>query len=139
MENIVLTIHLILALGLIGVVLLQRSEGGGLGIGGGGGGGVMSGRSAATAMAKLTWILAIGFLITSLTLTVIAANNAGGGSVLDLPGSNAGAPVEDVPVVDPNAILIPDLGDLATPSNDTAGTAAPAVSPDAPATPPASE
>ncbi len=136
MENIVLTIHLILALGLIGVVLLQRSEGGGLGIGGGGGGGAMSGRSAATALAKVTWILAIGFLITSLTLTVIAANNAGGGSVLDLPGSNAAAPVEDVPVVDPNAILIPDLGDLATPSGNTA---APAATPAGPATPPASE
>ena len=38
MENVVLVIHLILALGLIGIVLLQRSEGGGLGIGGGGGG-----------------------------------------------------------------------------------------------------
>ncbi|RZV99780.1 MAG: preprotein translocase subunit SecG, partial [Rhodobacteraceae bacterium] len=37
MENVVLVIHLILALGLIGVVLLQRSEGGGLGLGGGGG------------------------------------------------------------------------------------------------------
>ncbi|NOR64353.1 MAG: preprotein translocase subunit SecG [Rhodobacteraceae bacterium] len=139
MENIVLTIHLILALGLIGVVLLQRSEGGGLGIGGGGGGGAMSGRSAATALAKVTWVLAIGFLITSLTLTVIAAQNAGGGSVLDLPGSNASAPAADVPVVDPNAILIPDLGNLATPANEATGTATPAVSPDAPATPPASE
>jgi preprotein translocase subunit SecG len=85
-------------------------------------------------MAKLTWILAIGFLITSLTLTVIAANNAGGGSVLDLPGVGTGAPVEDVPLVDPNAILIPDLGNLAT-DND----AAPVPTPDAPATPPASE
>jgi len=57
MQNIVLTIHLILALCLIGAVLLQRSEGGGLGsVGGGGGagGGVMSGRSAATALSKLT-------------------------------------------------------------------------------------
>lgn len=139
MENIVLTIHLILALGLIGVVLLQRSEGGGLGIGGGGGGGgAMSGRAAATALAKMTWILAIGFLITSLTLTVIAANNAGGSSVLDLPGVNAGAPVEDVPLVDPNAILIPDLGNLVTPTNDATNTA-PVATPVAPATPPASE
>jgi len=48
MENVVLIVHLILALGLIAVVLLQRSEGGGLGMGGGGGGAV-SGRSAATA------------------------------------------------------------------------------------------
>ncbi len=135
MENIVLTIHLILALGLIGVVLLQRSEGGGLGIGGGGGGGAMSGRAAATALAKMTWILAIGFLITSLTLTVIAANNAGGSSVLDLP---ADAVVEDVPAVDPNAILIPDLGNVTTGGSDAVETA-PAATQDAPATPPVSE
>ena len=57
MENVVLIIHLLLALGLIGVVLMQRSEGGGLGMGGGGGG-VMSGRAAATALGKVTWILA---------------------------------------------------------------------------------
>ncbi len=136
MENIVLTIHLLLALGLIGVVLLQRSEGGGLGIGGGGGGGgAMSGRAAATALAKMTWVLAVGFLITSLTLTVIAANNAGGSSVLDLP---ANAVAEDVPAVDPNAILIPDLGNLTTGGNDAAG-AAPAATQSAPATPPVSE
>ena len=66
MENVVLTVHLLLALGLIGVVLLQRSEGGGLGLGGGGGGGIMSGRSAASALSKVTWILAVAFIITSL-------------------------------------------------------------------------
>ena len=65
MENVVLIIHLILALGLIIVVLLQRSEGGGLGMGGGGGGAV-SGRSAATALGKMTWILGVGFLIRGL-------------------------------------------------------------------------
>lgn len=85
MENVVLTIHLLLALALVGVVLLQRSEGGGLGMGSGGGGGdgIMSGRSAASALSKVTWILAIAFIITSLTLTVIAARNAAGTSVLD--------------------------------------------------------
>jgi preprotein translocase subunit SecG len=85
MENVVLTIHLLLALSLIGVVLLQRSEGGGLGLGGGGGGGggVMSGRSAASALSKVTWILAIGFIITSISLTMIAANNSTGASVVD--------------------------------------------------------
>ncbi len=83
MENVVLTIHLLLALALIGVVLLQRSEGGGLGMGGGGGGGAMSGRTAATALGKLTWILAIAFICTSLALTIIAAQNSAGSSVLD--------------------------------------------------------
>jgi len=71
MQNVVLVIHLILALGLIGIVLLQRSEGGGLGIGGGGGG--SSGRPSSTALGKVTWLFAIAFIITSLTLTIIAA------------------------------------------------------------------
>lgn len=82
MENVILTIHLLLALALIGVVLLQRSEGGGLGIGGGGGGAI-SGRSAATALGKVTWLLAIAFIGTSMALTIIAANNSAGSSVLD--------------------------------------------------------
>tara|TARA_R110002049_G_scaffold23781_7_gene84798 strand:- start:1614 stop:1976 length:363 start_codon:yes stop_codon:yes gene_type:complete len=81
MENVVLIIHLFLALGLIGVVLLQRSEGGGLGMGGGGG--AVSGRAAATAMSKMTWILAIGFIATSITLTIIAAEKSAGSSVID--------------------------------------------------------
>ncbi len=80
MENVVLIIHLILALGLIAVVLMQRSEGGGLGMGGGG---AVSGRAAATALGKMTWILAIGFIATSITLTVIAAEKSAGSSVID--------------------------------------------------------
>jgi preprotein translocase subunit SecG len=82
MENVVLIVHLILALALIGVVLMQRSEGGGLGMGGGGGGGV-SGRAAATALGKVTWILAIAFICTSISLTIIAAQKSAGGSVID--------------------------------------------------------
>jgi preprotein translocase subunit SecG len=122
MENIVLAIHLIIALCLIGVVLLQRSEGGGLGMGGGGGG-AMTGRAAANALTKLTWILAIGFLITSLTLTVIAARGSGEASVLDRLGI-------DAPVTTDTESLVPDLGDtLLTPPSIT----------DAPAAPPASE
>ncbi|WP_136442801.1 preprotein translocase subunit SecG [Pacificoceanicola onchidii] len=101
MENVILIVHLLLALGLIGVVLLQRSEGGGLGMGGGGGG-AMSQRSAATAMGKVTWILAIAFIITSLTLTIFSAQNAAGTSILDRignapaaeEGSDAPAPLE---------------------------------------------
>ncbi|MDN3711811.1 preprotein translocase subunit SecG [Paracoccus cavernae] len=83
MENVVLTVHLLLAVALIVLVLLQRSEGGGLGMGGGGGGGVMTGRQAANALSRVTWALAIAFLVTSLALTVIAARNASSGSVID--------------------------------------------------------
>ena len=91
MENIVLTIHLILALALVGIVLLQRSEGGGLGLGGGGGGGdgIMSGRGAATALTKITWVLAIAFIITSMSLTIIASKNANSSSIFDRLGSES--------------------------------------------------
>ena len=82
MENIVLTVHLIIALCLIGVVLIQRSEGGGLGIGGGGGGS-MSGRPSITPLGKLTWLVGIAFVITSITLTLLASQNATVGSVID--------------------------------------------------------
>jgi preprotein translocase subunit SecG len=118
MENVVLVIHLILALCLIGVVLLQRSEGGGLGMGGGGGG-VMSGRSAATALAKLTWLFAIGFICTSITLTVLAARDSAGTSVIDQIGGKAPAPAPA-----PIAPLAPD------------GNLLPPATADAPATPP---
>jgi len=59
-------------LSLVGVVLLQRSEGGALGMGGGGGGGLMSGRGAATALTRATTILAAIFFVSSLTLALVA-------------------------------------------------------------------
>ena len=89
MENIVLTIHLILALALVGIVLLQRSEGGGLGLGGGGGDGIMSGRGAATALTKITWVLAVAFIITSMALTIIASRNANSSSIFDRLGNES--------------------------------------------------
>ncbi len=131
MENVVLTIHLILALLLIGVVLLQRSEGGGLGMGGGGGGGAMTGRSAATALAKLTWIFAGAFICTSIALTVIAAQKSAGGSVVDQFGGSA--PTQQAPATPNAADLLPPVpadAPLAPPRPDAAPEATP------PATPP---
>ena len=110
MENVLLIIHLLLALGLIAVVLLQRSEGGGLGIGGGGG--AMAGRAPATALGKFTWILAIAFIITSLTLTIIAAQKSAGVSVIDQIGVTP--PAQNQPA-DP---LVPPSGDLTPPAQD---------------------
>lgn len=109
MENVVLVIHLILALSLIGAVLLQRSEGGGLGIGGGGG--ATGARPAATAMGKFTWLLAIGFIATSIALTIISASNGAGSSVIDrLGGDDA---------LTPPAVETPDLGDSLLPPSDS--------------------
>lgn len=96
METVVLVIHLLLALTLIGVVLMQRSEGGGLGMGGGG---ATTGRAASTALGKFTWLLAIAFICTSLALTIIAAQSSGSGSVLDRIIDTGGASdtLDDVP------------------------------------------
>ncbi len=83
MENVILVVHLLLALSLIAVVLLQRSEGGGLGMGSGGGGAPKTGRAAAGAMSKVTWMLAGAFIVTSIALTIAAAQKAGNSSVVD--------------------------------------------------------
>lgn len=122
MENVILIVHLILALGLIGIVLLQRSEGGGLGLGGGGGGGLVSSRGAATALGKVTWLLAIAFICTSITLTIIAAQNAAGSSVLDRIGADAPAASTETPEVPSGESLLPpvpsDGGGLTLPRAD---------------------
>ena len=116
MENIVLTIHLLLALSLVGVVLLQRSEGGGLGLGGGGGGdGIMSGRTAASALSKVTWVLAICFIITSLTLTIIAANNTAGSSVIDRLTATDPAKEGTTPMLPDVELVLPPSKDDSTP------------------------
>lgn len=127
MENVILTIHLILALCLIGVVLLQRSEGGGLGMGGGGGGGgAMTGRAAASALTKLTWFFAVCFIITSLSLTLIAAKNADGVSVIDQFGGTAPAPVtQEAPLGTDLLPPVPSDAPLTPPRADD-GTTAPA-------------
>lgn len=118
MENVLFVIHLILALGLIVVVLMQRSEGGGLGMGGGGGGAMTAGRAQATALGKLTWILGIAFIATSISLTIIAAQKSAGASVIDQLGVT---PPSAEDSADP---VLPPLGDLLPP---TAGDDSPLV------------
>ncbi len=82
MELVLLIIHIFLALALVGVILLQQSEGGALGIGGGGGG-LFTARGAANFLTRTTAILAALFLATSLTLAILAKNRSEGRSVLD--------------------------------------------------------
>ena len=72
MQHVIIVIHLMLVLALIGVVLLQRSEGGGLGIGSSGGGGFMSSRGTANLLSRTTAVLAVGFFLTSLFLSWLA-------------------------------------------------------------------
>jgi preprotein translocase subunit SecG len=86
MSTVLLVIHSLIALALIGVVLLQRSEGGALGIGGGGsGGGFMTGRGAANFLTRVTAGLAVAFFATSLLLSIIANRSGAPRSVLEAP------------------------------------------------------
>ena len=107
MTTVLLVIHILLALALIGVVLLQRSEGGGLGIGGGGGGGgggmggFLTGRGTANLLTRTTAILAACFMLTSITLTILAGGGAPRsiteGLTSESPAGGAAAPVQPAP------------------------------------------
>lgn len=97
---IILVIHLLVAVALVGVILLQRSEGGALGIGGGGGG-LISGRAAGNLLTRTTAILAGTFIVTSLVLAIIANGRSGAGSPFDkLPAAQT-QPVQQAPAQAP--------------------------------------
>ncbi len=95
MENVIIVIHLIIVLALTGVILVQRSEGGGLGIGGGGGGGFMSSRGTSNLLTRTTAILATIFFITSLLLSWLAGHQRSPSSIINsspAPISQPGTP-----------------------------------------------
>jgi preprotein translocase subunit SecG len=99
MESVILVIHLFLALAIIGLVLLQRSEGGGLGIGGGGMGNLASARGTANLLTRVTAICAGCFFVTSLFLGVLAGRQTSDMGLLDAVGERAAVieqNVEDV-------------------------------------------
>lgn len=118
MQMIILSIHLLVCVCLIGLVLLQRSEGGALGIGGGGGGALMSGRGASDALANLTAIAGALFLGVSLLLTWLSGAGDGptGRSVFDnIPAITA--PAEQAPpAVEQPAPTTPDPTESRAPS-----------------------
>ena len=88
MQHVIIVIHLMLVLAMIGVVLLQRSEGGGLGIGSTGG--FMTSRGTANVLTRATAILAGLFFLTSLTLSILAGTNRKPTSILQ--GGNQSSP-----------------------------------------------
>jgi preprotein translocase subunit SecG len=95
MTTVLLLIHLFVTLALIGVVLIQRSEGGGLGIGTSQGmGSFMSGRGTANLLTRTTAILGAAFFALSLTLALLNRGTSGvGHSIMDAPLPSAPAPV----------------------------------------------
>ena len=97
-------IHVLIAVVLIGVVLLQKSEGGALGMGGGGMSGFMTGRSTANLLTRTTAILAVAFFATSILLVVLSNAGRAPRSIVDeggpsplIPGAPA-SPTTPVPV-----------------------------------------
>jgi preprotein translocase subunit SecG len=98
METVIIVIHLMIVLALVGVILIQRSEGGGLGIGGGSG--FMTARGAANALTRATAILAAAFFVTALGLSILARYGGQPGDILDrAPAPQANAPAQAVPPV----------------------------------------
>jgi preprotein translocase subunit SecG len=115
-----MVIHLLIAAALVGTILVQKSEGGGLGIGGGGSpGGLMSARGAASFLTRATAILATMFVIVSIILAGVAVNSTGEREIDSTLDRSVTAPEE----VDPLAAL----GSTAAPAEATDEAAADAA------------
>ena len=115
MTTVLIVVHLMVVLAMIGLVLLQRSEGGALGIGGGSGG-FMTGRSAANVLTRATGLLAIAFFATSLGLAMLARLASAPSDILEIPGApgqvDTGIPAPPLPAGGPQSAedLLESLG-----------------------------
>lgn len=141
MATILIVIHLLVVIALVGLILMQRSEGGGLGIGGGAG--FMSARGAANALTRTTAILAVAFFATSLGLSLLARyqgqptdifdrlpqetlpQDGGGAGILDElgGGTTTPAPAESAPADSEGSV--PSPAEEAAPSAPEEGQATP--------------
>ena len=83
MISLLLTIHILVAVALVGTVLVQRNEGGGLGIGGPSGGGFMTARGTANLLTRATAVLAACFFATSIGLAILAGVQTKPVSIVD--------------------------------------------------------
>jgi len=107
MLSVIIVIHLMLVLGLIGVVLLQKSEGGGL-VSSSSGSGFLTGRGTANVLTRTTALLAAGFFLTSLALSWLAGFDRKPASIL--PGG--GQSTQETPINPPVAPLNSGSGGL---------------------------
>ena len=132
MFTFLLVVHAIIAAALVAVILMQRSEGGGLGMGGSPSG-LMSARGAADFLTRATTVLATLFVAMCIFLAVLAATRSGSTALDDSLVAPAGAPVPGGGALAPAAIPQPvtndplAAGNMAAPATSTpAATAAPA-------------
>lgn len=111
MTSVVLIVHLIIAMALVALVLLQRSEGGALGIGGGGGGGggMFAGRGTGNLLTRSTAVVAAVFFATSILLTILARQDLAPTSAFDEVQTVPGA---EQPADTPGGADLPDIGTI---------------------------
>lgn len=112
MATVLLVAYLLIVLAMIGVILVQRSEGGGLGIGGGGGGGFMSARGSANLLTRTTAILAALFMATAIGLTILNELDRGSQNILDRAAQNPNAPAGTTTAPDANTSVLDALNQL---------------------------
>lgn len=141
MQSVLLTVHLIACIALVIAIMLQRSEGGALGMGGGGTGGLISGRGAAGVLVKVTMALAAIFFTTSIAMTFLNNQANSGPSVLERQASESNpfdtlstSPAGPAPTApDPLSSSAPATTPSANPPAATPPAAASAPAPAAPA------
>lgn len=134
MQTVLLVIHLMVVAALVGVVLLQRSEGGALGIGGGGG--FMTSRGTANVLTRTTAILAALFFLTSIGLSLLPRLTGSHDSILDRVQTTPTAPAADQPIGSGKGGVLDQLNQMSKPAAQPGNApVAPAVEvPAAPAT-----
>ena len=105
MIRVLLAVHIMLAIAMIGAILVQRSEGGALGIGGGGGGGLMTTRGQANLLTRVTAVLAALFFATSMALVIMAGSSNRARSIMDQPPAST----LPAPPAAPSAPAVPSV------------------------------
>jgi preprotein translocase subunit SecG len=125
MQTVIIVIHLMIVLAMVGLVMLQKSEGGGLGMGGGSGGGFLSSRGTSNVLTRTTAILAGMFFCTSLFLSILAGIERKPRSILDsaTPAGPTvpGAPVPEAPAGGAGGVLDQLRGGAPQPAQPPAG------------------
>src|ERR1700689_1370854 len=101
MQTVIIVVHLMIVATLIATVLLQKSEGGGLGVGGGAG--FMSSRGTANLLTRTTAVLAVGFFLTSLLLSWLASYDRKSSSIIDGIPASQSQPGGATPVAPPTS------------------------------------
>jgi preprotein translocase subunit SecG len=128
---ILFVIHVMIALTLIGVVMLQKSEGGALGMGGGGGmSGFMTGRSTANLLTRTTAILAVLFFATSIILVKLSSPGGAPRSIVDDGPPASSAPL--IPAAPAGAPAAPEAPAPAAPAQTAPAQTTPPAEPSAP-------